>query len=141
VRGQIPKIEPVFSWHNPTREVLAKSLNFELPDFVNVYHHHFLKKAHYLSDSNLRYSIPQWEKLLVGSERSVLHLLFHPLNWVVGGRDMSEVLAGTWRYIIRERELEVGLNQTYKKLYPSGMPNAVLEAFSREWTRLAREPR
>lgn len=137
VKRQIPEIEPVYSWHNPTREVLDLSVNFDLHGFVNVYHERFIKKAQYLSDSNLRYSVPEWENFLAGKERSDLHLLFHPLNWIAGGKDMCEVLAKTWQYIIKERELEIGLNATYQKMMPRGMPDAVLHQFSSQWLKAA----
>ena len=137
VKRQIPEMEPVYSWHNPTRQVLELSESIELPGFVNVYHRRFVKQARYLSDSNLRYSVPDWERLLIEKEHSVLHLLFHPLNWVAGGNDMAEVLAKTWQFIIRERELEIGLNATYKKRMPDGMPESVLEDFSCRWIEAA----
>lgn len=133
VKEQIPEMEPVYSWHNPTREVLDISESIELPGFVNVYHQRFVKQARYLSDSNLRYTVPEWERLLIEAEQSVLHLLFHPLNWVAGGNDMCDVLAKTWRHIIKEREYEIVRNTTYQRLMPGGMPESVLEEFSRSW--------
>lgn len=46
---------------------------------------------------------------------------------------MREVLSKTWQYVIREREEEFGLNQTYREWLHEGMPVSVLESFSEQW--------
>ncbi len=133
----IPDLEPVFSWHNPTFEVLSRSDDLHVPGLVNVYGERFTKKAKYISDSNMRYSVTEFEDILTREHHSGLHLLLHPLNWIAGGKNMNEVIAKTWQYVIREREGEFSLNHTYQRLFPQGMPADVLETFSREWLTAA----
>lgn len=43
VKSNIPEIEQVFSWHNPTQEVLDQSLNFDLPREQHAFGYQLLK--------------------------------------------------------------------------------------------------
>ncbi len=63
--------------------------------------------------------------------------MFHPFNWVAGGRDLREVLAATWTRVIRDREQEIRLNRSYAEAMPSGMPESVLEGMSSQWLQAA----
>ena len=64
-----------------------------------------------------------------------MQLLFHPLYWVAGGNNMSEVFSRTWGYIIREREHDVRSNRFYGNALPNGMPATILERFAEELRR------
>ncbi len=59
-----------------------------------------------------------------------MQLALHPFNWIAGGSDMMEVLATTWKFIIREREIELLRNRVYQERFPMGMPETVLDAFT-----------
>lgn len=137
-RRELPQTEPVVAWHNPAQVWLDRYAELEIPDLVNVYRAPFTKAIVYRSDSNLRHTAADFEKLLRDGNLRQLHLLFHPLNWVVGGGDMVEILAGTWRQVIAEREEEFRLNRVYQDALPHGMPTSILEQFSRDWLVAAR---
>ena len=92
----------------------------------------------YRSDSNFRNSVEDLEAVIKDPTNTRLHLLFHPLNWSVGGADMLKVLAGTWRQVVREREEEFRTNRVYQQTFPSGMPSEVLEPFIAAWLQSAR---
>ena len=137
LRSQIPDMQPVFSWHNPDPVFLRQRGGLVVPGMVNVYSEPFTRSIPYCSDSNLRYTPSEFEHILKQEDHHVVQLLLHPFNWMAGGKSMSEVMAKTWQYVIRERELEFSLNHTYEKLFPQGMPADVLEMFSREWLKAA----
>jgi hypothetical protein len=137
LRRYVPGLQPVFSLHNPLSETLARFATLDVPGMVNVNSDVFTKDVRYYSDSNMRFSVADFEGFLKLHTGQPLHLLLHPLNWIVGGRTMLEVLARTWTYIIREREEEMLLNRHYAETLPEGMPDRVLEGFSDHWLRAA----
>jgi len=91
----------------------------------------------YYSDSNMRHPVETFEEAICGDKYSELHLLFHPLNWVAGGKDMSEILSQTWGYVIREREEDFSLNSSYQKLFPKRMSEEVVQSFIEQCLRAA----
>jgi len=130
VKSHVPEIEPVFAWHNTRQDLLMRGLNFKVPGLVNVHNSYFIKEIPYYSDSNMRHSVDKFGEVIRQKDQKVLHLLFHPLNWIAGGHNMVEVWAGTWKYIIREQEQEMCLNPIYAEHFPSGMPADILELFT-----------
>jgi hypothetical protein len=133
---QIP-LDPVFSWHNPSPELIqANRVQEMVGGLTNVYSTRFLDDADYLSDSNFRNTFDQLAAGFAGS-RSAVHLLLHPINWVAGGDSMSEVFEHAWPYLIRECELEARTNREYSAALPSGIPDSVLVEFSRLWREAA----
>jgi RimJ/RimL family protein N-acetyltransferase len=135
VRRDLPELDPAFAWHNPTPELITRGLRLNVPGLVNLYSEAYVKTIPYYSDSNMRHSVADFEAILSRNGHAALHLLFHPLNWVAGGRTMLEVLGRTWTYIVREREQEVGLNRAYAEAFPHGMPETVLQGFAEQWGR------
>jgi hypothetical protein len=134
----VPMILPVFSWHNPNVEVLERNSSLEkVAGLINVYSARFTKEAAYFSDSNMRHSTEDFLSLVSGQRGDALQLLFHPLNWVIGGSDMRDVFAGGWPRIIKEREQEMRLNRVYQQMLPEGMPQDVLQGFAEQWRRAA----
>ena len=132
-RRDLPMMSPVFCWHNPTPEALELSAPLDrMAGLVNAYSRRFTGDIAYFSDSNLRHSVDDFLRF-VGGEHAALQLLFHPFNWVAGGSSMREVLAGTWPYIIREREREMRLNRAHRQMLPEGMPREVLDDFAERW--------
>jgi hypothetical protein len=92
----------------------------------------------YCSDSNLRNSCQDFHRILHAGHPA-MQLLFHPINWVVGGESMLEVFSCAWPYVLREREQEFLTNRVYQATFPRGMPQAMLTAFSQEWLQAARK--
>lgn len=136
LRRHVPSAEPVFAWHNPTPGLIERTRGWEPAGLVNAYHRRFVADVPYFSDSNLRNSVADFERVLTaGHDR--LHLLLHPLNWVAGGASMAEIFAGTWPYVLREREEEFRGNRVYRELFPDGMPADVVQGFARQWRRAA----
>ena len=134
----LPMMSPVFSWHNPTPEVLERDLQSErVAGLINAYAARFTKEIGYFSDSNMRNSVEDFLALFSGERPGALQLLFHPFNWVAGGRNMGEIFAGTWPYVIREREYEMRLNSFYHKRMPEGLPTALLQNFAAQWYQAA----
>jgi len=134
VRRDVPEIEAAFSWHNPTEDLIARGLRLKVRGLVNLYSEAYIKAIPYYSDSNLRHSVADFEALFTRNGQA-LHLLFHPLNWVAGGRTMLEVLGRTWVYIVREREEEMRSNRAYAEAFPNGMPETVVQGFAEQWSR------
>ncbi len=131
MKKQIPEMQQVFGWHNPLTYpgyytgLPEEKWELSPPNLCNVYSARFSKEIPYFSDSNLRYPVEEFEKVIKqGHPR--LHLLFHPFQWLSGGKTMLEVLAKTWKTIIREREKAI-VNAVYGKQFPQGMPEKYLE--------------
>jgi len=140
VRSNLPMVSPVYSWHNPPGEALERYLEYSvMAGLVNAYLAPFFRDIAYYSDSNMRYSVEEFLRLVGESGCQAMQLVLHPLHWVAGGTCMRDVFSTTWRYIIREREREVRLNRYYATVFPEGMPERVLDTFSDEWGLAAEE--
>lgn len=138
VQRDLPMLSPAFTWHNPTPEILERSLPLgQIGGLVNGYAARFTREMRYLADSNLRHSPNEFLSVVSGGQYPVLQLLFHPSVWVIGGSTLMDFFPGAWQQIIREREEEMRLNRYYKELLPDGMPSAVLESFAEQWRRAA----
>jgi hypothetical protein len=135
VRRQLPEAEPVFSWHNPTPELINRGLSLQVPGLVNAYSTRFVKRMRYFSDSNMRHSVDEFETILSEEGHRALHLLFHPDHWIPGGASVVEILGATWQYIIRDAEREMRQNRVYQAVLADGMPDSVLQGFSQQWCR------
>ncbi|MFN2533463.1 MAG: hypothetical protein ABR555_19445 [Pyrinomonadaceae bacterium] len=131
VRVNLPFISPVFSWHNPTAELLDQTRSFdEIAGLMNVYSNRFTAGLTYRSDSNMRHGPDEFLRLIDARPEHALQLLFHPLIWVLGGNNMTSVLAAVWPYLIKEQEKEMNQNNLYRNLLPEGMPDCLLMKFS-----------
>ena len=138
IRRQLPMLTPVFTWHNPTHELLADSLQSDhVAGLINGYGPRFTRDITYLSDSNMRHTADHFLHVVRAGVQPALHLLFHPLIWVAGGASMRDVFARTWPYIIRANEEEMLSNRCYQGMFASGMPDAVLQTFVDQWLRAA----
>jgi hypothetical protein len=137
VRSSLPDLQPVFSWHNPTPEMIRHGLGLVVPGLVNAYGPRFLDGARYYSDSNLRYSVSELLDLFVPGPGPSLHLLLHPINWVIGGTSVTDILAGAWKRVLREREEGMRSNRVYAETFPAGMPKTLIDGFASEWLREA----
>ena len=120
----VPGLQSVFSWHNPSLapELVQRGLDLVVPGMTNAYSRYFQETVKYYSDSNLRHSVDDLQKIIL-KEEPQLQLLLHPFQWMAQGRNMQEVLANTWVQVIREREREFLTNHIYRGLFPSGMPD------------------
>jgi hypothetical protein len=134
--AQVP-LDPVFSWHNPTPELLRNYRDRETVEgLTNVYSSRFLDEALYRSDSNFGKTYQELVEAFAEG-RPTVHLLLHPINWVAGGASMIEVFEHAWPFLIRESELEARTNRVYAESLPHGMPDTVLAEFSRRWRESA----
>ncbi|MCK4394327.1 hypothetical protein KAX17_15610 [Candidatus Bipolaricaulota bacterium] len=132
VQRHLPEIEPAFAWHNTTPELISRGLHLVVPGLVNIYSAYFIKDIPYYSDTYMRYSVAEFEKIIARENCSALHLLFHPLHWVAGGRDAFEALVRTWPYIIHEREHEMRNNREWARHVGDGMPSEILDNLVRD---------
>ena len=135
VRRQLPEAEAVFSWHNPTPELMNRGLSLRVPGLVNAYSSKFVEQIRYVSDSNMRHSVDEFERIISEQGDRALHLLFHPDHWIPGGPSVVEILGATWQYVIRDAEREMQQNRVYQAMLPDGMPDSVLQGFSEQWCR------
>jgi len=130
VKDLIPEMEPIFAWHNGRNDLLVRSLSFTVPGLVNVYSSYFVKEVPYYADSNMRYSVAEFKDVIQKKDHKKLHLLFHPLNWVGGGKNMIEVWARTWKYLIWNLDREIRLNRAYGKHFRGGIPPSIVDRFA-----------
>jgi hypothetical protein len=139
LQAQVLEAVPVFSWHNPSvfSGLLDRVQDVVVPGLVNTYARPFIERVAYYSESNLRHSLTDL-KAIVQRGGPRLQLLFHPFQWLAGGRDMQEVLANTWIHVLREKEQEFLSNHVYRGLFPSGMPEEWLAELARRLTEYKR---
>ena len=130
LKHNIPDIAPVFAWHNPTSDVIERGLNLKIDGLINAYSREFIKDIPYYSDSNFRTSVAEFETIIENNVDKTIHLLFHPLNWIVGGNNMIDILAKTWQFMIREQEKEFLKNRVYSHMFPNGMSDQILQVFA-----------
>jgi hypothetical protein len=126
----IEGVQPVFSWHNPTPDVLQRGLAMATPGLVNAYGPRLFKDIRYCSDSVMRRSPDELERVVTEEAPPFLQMLLHPLFWVIGGSDPVDVLARSWIHIIREREPEMQANVAWAAANPRGISEQALANFS-----------
>lgn len=136
LKQYLPELEPVFSWHNPTRELLQRGLELELPGFINCYHSRYFKEIPYYSDSLIRYSVDEFRDIISRHNSSAMQLLIHPDHWIPGGSNFLETMSANWIYAIRELEYEFKLSRI---VLNDGMPEKILLDFARQWQQAAAE--
>ncbi len=135
---EIPDLAQVFSWHNPTPELLeAWREHTVIAGLVNAYGARFTKAIEYLSDSNRRHPARHFLDR-VSKNGPSLQLLLHPCNWVTGGTGMTDTLAGLWRALLRTQEQGLLENRSYRELFPTGMPRQAIDAFVGTWLESTR---
>ena len=130
---EVPTLRRVVSWHNPSERLLSLRGEGTVGGLVNVYSTAFTTESLYLSDSNLRHTGEALEAALADAPTRHVQLLLHPINWVVGGSSVVDVLAGAWRYVIREREHGMRSNRVYATAFPEGVPDTIIDGFVRNW--------
>jgi hypothetical protein len=134
LQRNVPFVQPVFAWHNPTADILSRFVERdELAGLLSTYSRRLTRATAYYSDSNLRNSVETFLKVVSADAPAALQLVLHPINWVAGGASMPEIFARAWQHVIRDRELDFRLNRVYGELLPDGMPADVLDQFSRAW--------
>ena len=119
--ASVADLSPAFSIHAPPPSMHAIVETLHVPGLTNMSSARFTQDLEYRSDSNLRYSIDEWRVVLHDSTRP-LHLLFHPLNWVIGGTSMQEILAATAARLLQDGEVEFQRNSTWARAIPDGLP-------------------
>lgn len=130
LKHHLPEATPLFAWHNPTSDVIKRGFDLQIDGLINAYSRDFLKNMPYHSDSNFRTSVAEFETIIQDNVGQSIHLLFHPLNWIVGGNNMLDILAKTWQTMIREQEKEVLKNRVYRGFFPKGMSDETLQIFT-----------
>ncbi|HXU87953.1 MAG TPA: hypothetical protein VFQ62_03810 [Methylomirabilota bacterium] len=130
-------VDRVFSWHNPSGSSVEGRIDLEVPTLVNAYGGRFAHEIRYVSDSNMRNSVADLCAHLRNDAADSLQLLLHPINWVVGGESVADMLAGAWRYVIRDREHGMRTNGVYDAIFPAGMSDTLVADFAEMWRRSA----
>jgi hypothetical protein len=133
VRREVATFRRVVSWHNPSERLLSLRGQSTVGGLVNAYSTAFTTESLYLSDSNLRHNVEALEGALVNAPTRHVQLLLHPINWVVGGGSVLDVLAGAWRYVMRNGEQGMRSNRVYAAAFPQGMADTIIDRFVREW--------
>jgi hypothetical protein len=69
----------VFSYHQPTREMMSAQLN--IPGLINTYHLDTMSRLFYLTDTNLGWN-PQILATALDNRAKPIQMLTHPLWWL-----------------------------------------------------------
>ena len=130
LRTIVPDGAPVFSWHQPSQDLLERD-DFGAAGLVNVYSRRFFREMSYLSDSTHRVSVEALQGELAQVTGSALQLLLHPVNWIAGGSSGVEILIRGWTRVLRDHERTLLANRTYLDCFPRGMPPEILDSLER----------
>jgi hypothetical protein len=114
-KNDIRPIEKVWTWHNPTPDILSRKL--EVPGLMNPYN---MQDVVYVSESCMRHT-PQEIAEVIKEGHPRLHLLLHPCYWATGGSTEAEVWRNIWHRLINEREANLMNNRSYREHYPEGI--------------------
>ena len=126
-----PKLDPVFSWHNPT-QAFFEDPELQVPGLVNVYGERFFQDMPYFSDSVHRVSVDELVSAVVNEKSSEFQLLLHPVNWIAGGASGIEILIRGWSRVLRDQERTLRTNRSYNPRFPAGMPPDLIAQLERE---------
>jgi hypothetical protein len=129
LRTVVSDSSPVFSWHQPTPELLAQG---PVPGLVDAYGPRFFRDMVYLSDSTHRASVDELRAEVAAVTDNELQLLLHPVNWTAGGSSGFEILIRGWIRVLRDHERTLLANRTYQERFPRGMPTDVLASLERK---------
>lgn len=92
-----PDAEPVVAWHNPDDDLRDLNEAAQRAGFVSAYSEQFFGPNIYISDSNCRNRPMDIAQFVEMAMAPLVHVLLHPLNWVMGGNSMVEVIRRTFR--------------------------------------------
>lgn len=93
-----PTTQRVVAWHNPSGDLAPLNQKAVEAGFISAYEAPFFGPDRYASDSNMRNTGPALAAFARQCPNPVAQILLHPLNWVAGGHDMSDVLLRTLRW-------------------------------------------
>lgn len=127
----VPRMEPLFCWHNPSLlpNLIDRTLDLAVPGLVNLYGRRFFRDMAYKSDSNRRYSIAEWQQIArAGHPR--MQLLMHPFDWLAGGDDVRRMLANTFAEVARTPAASMSEHALYREAHPDGLGEDALAAIA-----------
>jgi hypothetical protein len=87
----------------------------------------------YRSDSNWRFTVEEWRALACAGHHR-MQLLFHPFQWMAGGRDMREVLALTYAETARAAQPEFLTNHIWGECHGAGVDESIFAAVAKLFT-------
>jgi len=92
-----PTAERIVAWHNPPEGDLS-ALNAAAGEagFVSTYGEAFFRPDRYVSDSNCKKTPKEILDFAADADAPVVQVLLHPLNWVLGGDTMDQVIRKTF---------------------------------------------
>jgi hypothetical protein len=112
--------ERVVAWHNATPEQLQRPSPLAASQLLCTYDAPFFGIDTYMSDSNMANSVEQF--LTLDPDRyPCVQLLFHPINWVLGGQDIHEILRRTFIQVMEEKAGEFRTNRCWQGLGLDGL--------------------
>jgi len=100
LRLMAPQAERILAWHNPDGDLSAINDVAKQAGFLSVYSPQFYGPDKYVSDSNFVNRPGRICQLAPESDGPV-QMLLHPVNWCLGGSEMTDVLASIFRSKLR----------------------------------------
>lgn len=97
LRRVVQDAEPVVAWHNPEGDLRLINQAVEQAGFISVYSDDFFGLGNYVSDSNCSRTPDEIVKFVKESEALAVQVLLHPVNWVIGGYAIEQVLVRSFR--------------------------------------------
>ena len=92
-----PAAERVIAWHNP-RGALEPLVRAALAaGFVSAYAEEFYGEDKYISDSNCERLPKEILDFATKTTSPLVQVLLHPVNWVMGGKSMRDVLSKVFK--------------------------------------------
>lgn len=129
-RLAFPRMAGLFAWHTVPAPFFERWRALSVPGVANAYDDRYFSRVAFVSDSNARHSADDLQDLFRCGIHRKVQLLLHPMIWMCGGATMIEVLSNAWKYFVREIEVELSTNNTYRRQLPHGIPDAAVQAFA-----------
>jgi len=110
----VSSAEKVVAWHNPDAWLPQLNNAAEQEGFLSTYSDPFFGTDRYISDSNFRNSPDTIIQFIASNRASLIQVLIHPFNWVLGGDTIEEVLGHSFESKVRCLVKEYSANAVWR---------------------------
>jgi len=121
-----PGAERVVAWHNPEEPLKPLIDGAGEAGFLSTYMKEFYGAGKYVSDSNCERLPEDILAFATKTDSPVVQVLLHPINWVMGGQSMPEILRRAFK--VKFDQLEAAFSSN--KVWNSGFGREILAQIS-----------
>ena len=121
-----PTAERVIAWHNPRGALEPLVAAARVAGFLSAYAEEFYGADKYISDSNCERLPEEILEFATKTTSPLVQVLLHPVNWVMGGKSMRDVLVRAFK--VKFDQLIEGFETN--RIWKSGLGQEILSQMS-----------